>query len=87
MIVVASLLIIRRGVDIVGQCDAICYDAEHPKCVCKACEGRNHGAGLAQAIVNTRAMVAEWDTPGDVELSDAVQNLTLFDLPHEPREP
>jgi hypothetical protein len=81
---VASLLIIRRGVDIVGQCDELCYDAKHPKCVCRACEGRNHGAGLEQAILNTRALVAEWDEPGTrVELADAVQNLPLFDLPQE----
>lgn len=84
----ASLLIVRRGGDIVAHCDAICYDAEHDDCVCKGCEGRNHGAGLEQAIVNTRALVTEWDEPGThVELADAVQNLPLFDLPHDPREP
>ena len=84
----ASLLIVRRGVDIVGQCDELCYDAKHPKCVCRACEGRNHGAGLAQAVANTRALVAEWDQPGThIEVPDLVQNLTLFELPNEPREP
>lgn len=77
-----SLLIVRRGTDIVGQCDALCYDAQHPDCVCKACGGRNHGVGLEHAIVNTRAMVAEWDLPGDVyELDDAVQHDGLFPLP------
>lgn len=83
----ASLLIVRRGADIVGQCDAICYDAQHPDCVCKACMGRNHGVGIEQAIVNTRLLVAEWDAAAGVyvcELDDAVQNFTLFPLPQEP---
>lgn len=80
----ASLLIVRRGVDIVGHCDALCYDATHDACVCKACAGRNHGVGIEQAIVNTRALVAEWDQPGDVELADAVQHEPLFPLPQEP---
>lgn len=80
----ASLLIVRRGGDIIAHCDAVCYDATQPVCVCRACEGRNHGAGLEQAILNTRAMVAEWDETGTrVELADAVQNLTLFDLSQE----
>lgn len=83
----ASLLIVRRGVDIVGQCDELCYDAKHDKCVCRACGGTNHGIGLERAITNTRAMVADWDQPGTVELADAVQNLTLFPLPNDPREP
>lgn len=82
----ASLLIIRRGGDIVACCDAVCYDATQPVCVCKACNGTNHGAGLEQAVVNTRAIVAEWDQPGTVEVADAVQNLTLFPLPHDLRE-
>ncbi len=79
----ASLLIVRRGVDIVAHCDAVCYDATQPECVCRACEGRNHGVGYEQAVINTRAIVADWDGPGEVELADAVQNLSLFDLTHE----
>ena len=83
----ASLLIIRRGVDIVGQCDELCYDAKHPKCVCRACGGTNHGLGYEAAVENTRRLVAKWDAPGDVEVADAVQNLTLFPLPHGGAEP
>lgn len=79
----ASLLIIRRGRDVVGQCDELCYDAKHPKCVCRACAGSNHGIGFQAAVENTRRLVAEWDGPGGVELADAVQNLSLFDLPKE----
>lgn len=79
----ASLLIVRRGGDIVAHCDAVCYDATQPECVCRACEGRNHGVGYEQAVINTRAIVADWDGPGEIELPDAVQNLTLFPLPQE----
>lgn len=79
----ASLLIIRRGRDVVGQCDELCYDAKHPKCVCRACGGSNHGIGYDAAVGNTRRMVSDWDGPGEVELADAVQNLSLFDLPKE----
>jgi hypothetical protein len=80
---VASLLIIRRGRDVIGQCDELCYDAKHDKCVCRACGGSNHGLGYEAAVENTRRLVAEWDQPGTVELADDVQNLTLFPLPQE----
>lgn len=77
----ASLLIIRRGRDVVGQCDELCYDAKHPKCVCRACGGSNHGIGYHAAVENTRRLVAAWDDRSEVELADDVQNLTLFPLP------
>ncbi|HWB34858.1 MAG TPA: hypothetical protein VHA75_02430 [Rugosimonospora sp.] len=80
----ASLIIVRRGGDIVAHCDAVCYDATQPVCVCKACEGRNHGVGYEQAVANTRALVADWNPDaGEVELGGAVQNLALFPLPQE----
>lgn len=79
----ASLLIIRRGRDVIGQCDELCYDAKHEKCVCRACGGSNHGLGYEAAVENTRRLVAEWDRPGAVELADDVQNLPLFELPKE----
>ncbi len=77
----ASLLIIRRGRDVIGQCDELCYDAKHPKCVCRACGGTNHGIGYQAAVENTRRLVAAWDDPGEIELADDVQNFTLFLLP------
>lgn len=86
MIRVASLLIVRRGGDIVAHCDAVCYDATQPECVCKACNGINHGVGLEQAAANTRLIVAEWDASEGMyvcELGDPAQNLTLFPLPQE----
>lgn len=79
----ASLLIVRRGGDIVGQCDALCYTAKRDLCEC-VCEGTNHGVGLEQAIANTREMAAEWvarasqNQPASFELDDTVQQHTLF---------
>lgn len=54
-----ALLIIRRGGDVTGMCDASCYDAKNSRCEC-VCGGTNHGAGLAAAIANTRRLSAEW---------------------------
>lgn len=79
----ASLLIIRRGADIIGHCDQLCYDAKHDECVCTACGGTNHGIGYQAAVENTRRLVATWDDPGEIELADDVQNHSLFDLPEE----
>ena len=54
-----ALLILRRGGDVVGRCDAACYDAEHEDCVC-VCLGRNHRAGFEKAVANTRSYAQEW---------------------------
>ena len=78
-----SLLIIRRGADIVAHCDQLCYDAKHDECVCRACGGTNHGIGYEAAVENTRRLATAWDEPGEVQLADAVQNLSLFDLSQE----
>lgn len=43
----------------VGRCDAKCYAAQSPTCDC-VCGGANHGAGIHQALANTRAMVDTW---------------------------
>jgi hypothetical protein len=80
---VASLLILRRGRDIVGECDALCYDAKGKICEC-LCSGLNHGVGYAQAVINTREMATEWvaragaEQPVSYELADDVQQHTLF---------
>ena len=42
-----------------GRCDAKCYEAREPDCDC-ICGGRNHGAGLEQATVNTRDLAEGW---------------------------
>lgn len=81
----ASLLIVRRGGDIVAHCDAVCYDAKHTECVCQGCGGVNHGQGLERAIVNTRRLHTEWleraraeDPDVAFELDANVQHLPLF---------
>jgi len=51
------------GGELLGRCDARCYNAQHPSCDC-VCGGRNHGVGLERALENTRqmaeAMIAEY---------------------------
>lgn len=42
-----------------GRCDAKCYEATQPECEC-ICGGANHGAGLQQAIANTRELAQSW---------------------------
>lgn len=85
----ASLLIVRRGRDVVGQCDANCYEARHDVCTC-VCEGANHGKGLEEARVITRLLHQVWldrilAEHQDVvfELGDGVTQLPLFPLPQE----
>lgn len=41
------------------RCDARCHDATEPNCEC-ICGGANHGAGLQQALKNTREMAEGW---------------------------
>ncbi|WP_116025538.1 hypothetical protein [Thermomonospora umbrina] len=81
-----ALLTVRRGADIVGQCDATCYQAVGEVCRC-VCEGENHGVGYDRAVLNTRAMAAGWvrraqvaDRTIDSYLLGDVGQLPLFDL-------
>lgn len=82
---VTSLLIVRRGADVIAQCDAHCYLAKHDTCTCGACSGLNHGAGLQQAIANSRVLAAGWTTYDgtSLELDDSVHHEPLFTLPQE----
>lgn len=59
-----------------GRCDAKCYDARTPECEC-ICGGKNHGAGLAAAIKNTRRHAAEWIRAWKSRYKDT----TRFDVP------
>lgn len=85
-----ALLLIRRGGDIVGQCDAKCYEAKHSVCTC-VCEAANHQVGREQAVINTRAMAEGWvakaRTEGQeidsYELDLSAQHEPLFPLPQE----
>ncbi|MCA9875472.1 MAG: hypothetical protein KC441_17500 [Anaerolineales bacterium] len=67
-----------------GRCDAKCYNAKNENCTC-ICGGKNHGAGLDQAIENTREMVEDWIAayeaihgPSEIKVNDQVRQLTLF---------
>jgi len=70
----------------VGRCDAKCHDAEGTHCDC-ICGGANHGAGLAQAMANTREKFHEWierwkqEHPGDhrFDVDPEVLQGDLFD--------
>lgn len=44
---------------LVGRCDAKCYLATCSECTC-ICRGMNHGAGLNQALDNTRENCKKW---------------------------
>ena len=48
-----TLIAVHNSDGLVGRCDAKCYDAKHPQCVC-ICGGMNHGAGIQRAVDNTR---------------------------------
>lgn len=80
-----ALLLMRLGGDVVGRCDSACYDAKQDPCVC-VCAGKNHRAGLEQAMANTREMAQEWwarareaGRPADTyEVDVAAQHEPLF---------
>lgn len=48
---VALILAMNSEGDVVGRCDAKCYEAQSAECDC-ICGGRNHGAGLEKAREN-----------------------------------
>lgn len=48
-----TLMSEKIGQDAARRCDAKCYNAHHSRCHC-ICGGKNHGAGLQQAIDNVR---------------------------------
>ncbi|MEP0805851.1 MAG: hypothetical protein HRF47_10190 [Chloroflexota bacterium] len=50
-----TLIAVYNSDGCVGRCDAKCYEAHEPRCEC-VCGGRNHGAGLKQAVESTREL-------------------------------
>ena len=48
-----TLIAVDTSEGCIGRCDAKCYTATEPECD-RICGGANHGAGLAQAVDNTR---------------------------------
>jgi hypothetical protein len=56
---VTTLIAVYDSEGCQGRCDAKCYAAREPECEC-ICGGRNHGAGLDQAVSNTRELAQGW---------------------------
>ena len=65
-----TLLTEKIGQDAARRCDAKCYNAHHPNCAC-ICGGKNHGAGLQQALDNVRDIFLPI-VSGDVEGNDFI---------------
>ena len=55
----ATLIAVYTSDGLVGRCDARCYLATQSDCDC-ICGGGNHGAGVQQAIDNTRELAQHW---------------------------
>lgn len=54
-----TLIAVYDSDGLVGRCDARCYKAHELECAC-ICGGANHGAGLDQAMENTRQLAESW---------------------------
>lgn len=54
-----TLIAVYRGKEIIGRCDARCYDARSTTCKC-VCHGANHGAGYARALHLTQENGERW---------------------------
>ncbi len=55
----ATLIAVYTSRGLAGRCDAKCYLAAHADCDC-ICGGRNHGAGVQQAMNTTRELAEQW---------------------------
>lgn len=79
-----TLIEVRNSDGLVGRCDANCYNAQHKHCDC-ICGGKNHGAGLRQAIQNAREMAEEAMKKEGVRVMIPQQADLLFDVGLSPR--
>lgn len=55
----STMIAVYNSSGCVGRCDAKCYEATQPGCVC-VCGGKNHGVGQKQAVENTRELAEAW---------------------------
>ena len=51
----STLITVRNGQQMLGRCDATCYNAKGHKCRC-VCGGINHGASLNWALTYTEQL-------------------------------
>jgi hypothetical protein len=66
-----------------GRCDAKCYKAQEPDCDC-ICGGRNHGAGIEQALDNTRELAGSWIEHARASGQDVTSVELAIEALHEP---
>ena len=78
-----TLIAVYNSEGCVGRCDARCYEAREPDCDC-ICGGRNHGAGLAQAVDNTRELAESWLEQARANGQDITRSELAIDAMHEP---
>lgn len=55
-----TVLAVYNSEGCVGRCDANCHDARSATCDC-ICGGKNHGAGLQQAVENNQELIGLTD--------------------------
>jgi hypothetical protein len=66
-----------------GRCDAKCYDAHEEVCDC-ICGGKNHGAGIEQALGNTRELAESWVARARANGQDITDVELAIQAMHEP---
>jgi predicted RNase H-like HicB family nuclease len=66
-----------------GRCDAKCYEAQEEACDC-ICGGRNHGAGIEQALDNTRELAESWIEKARANGQDITDVELAIEALHEP---
>ena len=66
-----------------GRCDSKCYDAEWDECTC-ICGGKNHGAGIEQAMDNTRELAESWVERARASGQDVTDVQLAVQALHEP---
>jgi predicted methyltransferase MtxX (methanogen marker protein 4) len=80
---VTTLIAVYNSEGCQGRCDAKCYEAQEPPCDC-ICGGRNHGAGLAQAVDNTREQAESWLERARANGQDITHAELAIDAMHQP---
>lgn len=61
------------------SCDSRCYEAKTEDCACEACNGRNHGVGVKQALANSAELEGVYE--------DGVKKVYQEPKPHaDPRQ-
>jgi len=83
-----TLIVVGNSQGEVRRCDAHCYNAREPECVC-ICGGRNHGVGFQQAIQNTAELAEQWFDQADPsgELKERMRLMSANVIQFPPQQP